>query len=160
LARRGRRSPYSEADPTRKASESRKTPTASTTSPATRWPVVDRTIGTSTPANAPTDVKTTEKPAMNRSIGRGFGRVREVCVRDRTDPGPSPAVTKDRYPGTRGRTHGEANATIPAANARKGAHHAVRSNSPMGFLVSSDASSSPAIPDMKSGNRGGSARVP
>jgi hypothetical protein len=34
--------------------------------------MLERTIGTNTPANAPRDVKTTEKPATNRKIGRVF----------------------------------------------------------------------------------------
>src|SRR5918996_2836992 len=88
LARSGRRSPYSEADPTRKGYSSRNTPTTRTTSPATRSPVVDRTIGTNTPANAPRDVKTTEKPATNRSTGRALGRTRSGG--DFADPEPSP----------------------------------------------------------------------
>jgi hypothetical protein len=55
--------------------------------------MLERTMGTSTPANAPRDVKTTEKPAMNRRIGRVFGRRADGG----TDPRPSPAaVTKDR----------------------------------------------------------------
>ena len=75
---------------------------------ATRWPVVDRTIGTNSPANTPSDVKTTEKPATNRSTGRGLGRNRSGG--DFADPEPSPAaVTNDRYPGTSGSTDGEAN---------------------------------------------------
>jgi hypothetical protein len=36
--------------------------------------MLERMMGTSTPANAPRDVKTTEKPATNRRIGRVFGR--------------------------------------------------------------------------------------
>ena len=38
----------------------------------------------------------------------------------------SPPETNDRYPGTSGKTHGLANDTTPAANARAGAHHRVR----------------------------------
>jgi len=96
LPRSGRRSPYSEADPTRKAYRSGKTPTGRTTTPTTRWPVVDRTTGTSTPANAPRDVKTTENPATNRSIVTMAGRARGV-VDEGADSGWCPAaVTKDR----------------------------------------------------------------
>jgi len=92
----GRLSPYSDADPARKAYRSRKTPTARTTTPATRWPVVDRTIGTRAPANAPRDVKTTENPATNRSIATMAGRARGVDD-EGADSGWWPAaVTKDR----------------------------------------------------------------
>jgi hypothetical protein len=74
-----------------------------------------------------------EKPATNRSIGLAR---RARPFEDVADPDPTPAaVTNDRYPGTSGRTQGEANATIPAAKARSGAHQAVRSNSLIEILV-------------------------
>jgi hypothetical protein len=63
---------------------------------------------------------------MNKAIGRTFARVAGTENDPRFDGEPV-AVTKDRYPGTSGNTHGEAKATTPAANARKGAHHAIRS---------------------------------
>ena len=65
----GRRSANNDADPSRSTYITRNTPTARTASPAIRWPAVERTMGTSTPANAPSEVNTTENPATNNSTG-------------------------------------------------------------------------------------------
>src|SRR5918994_1072157 len=102
----GRRSANNDADPNWSAYITRNTPTARTASPAIRWPAVERTMGNSTPANAPSEVNTTENPATNNSTGIVW-RVRvfvsgtvEACL-------PPAAVTNDGYPGTIGSTHGD-----------------------------------------------------
>src|SRR5439155_10492460 len=92
-------------------------PKASTTPPANRYPVVDFSHRlTALAVNAPTTVNTREKPRMNSRMGTRFIRF--------PGSGRSPPVTKDRYPGTRGRTHGDTNDTTPAAKARAGPHQA------------------------------------
>ena len=90
-------------------------PSAITTSPASRWNQGSRKNRTNVPANAPSSVNTIVKPRMNSRIGRSGRR-----------PSPSVArlpVMNPTYPGTSGRTHGLAKDTTPAANARAGAHH-------------------------------------
>src|SRR5438093_12850526 len=90
-------------------------PNATMIPPATRWPVVDRIQFLRLPAVAPRTVKTRANPRLNSRMG----------IRGRSSSRWAPE-TKERYPGTRGYTHGEAKEITPAAKARPGAHQADR----------------------------------
>ncbi len=93
------------------------TPKDKTKAPARRWPTGRRShLLTELAAKPNTKVNTIVKPMMKRRIGTAAPRL--------PSSGACPPETNATYPGTRGRTHGEAQETVPAAKANAGAHQA------------------------------------
>src|SRR5712691_4757819 len=93
-------------------------PNERTTAPARRCPIGSLSHRlTELAVNPKARVNTVVNPRMNRRIGV----IDSLRLRS-TFWEPD---TKATYPGTSGRTHGEAQEIVPAANASAGAHHRV-----------------------------------